>query len=153
MILDAIDKQLLQNFQQDFPLQENPFMQIARTLGISEQQVITKYQQLSKKGYISRIGAVLNHKKMGASTLAAISAKEHQVDKFARIINQFDEVNHNYLREHIYNLWFVITAENKTRLNEVIEKIEQQTGCSVLSLPMEKSFHIDLGFTLWPSLQ
>ncbi len=153
MTLDAIDKQLLQNFQQDFPLLENPFLHIAKNLNISEQQVITKYQQLIKKGYISRIGAVLNHKKMGASTLAAISAKEHQVDKFANIINQFDEVNHNYLREHIYNLWFVITAENANRLNEVIEKIEQQTGCKVLSLPMEKNFHIDLGFTLWPSIQ
>ncbi len=149
--LTNLDKQLLQNFQKSFPLDENPFAVIADQLECSEEEVIQRYQYMLNEGFISRIGPVFNHKKMGVSTLAAISTSNINVEQHAEIINSFIEVNHNYLREHAYNLWFVVTANNEYRLKQVISSIEQQTGCEVLSLPMERSFHIDLGFDLWPS--
>ncbi len=149
MQLDQLDQQLLEKFQKGFPLVENPFALIAEQLESDEAEVLTRYQRFQKEGFISRIGPVFNHKKMGASTLAAIATREIDVEKHADIINAFNEVNHNYLREHSYNLWFVVTAKTEQQLQQVIQSIEKQTGCEVLSLPMEKSFHIDLGFKLW----
>jgi hypothetical protein len=36
-----------------------------------------------------------------------------QLEKMALWINALPEVNHNYEREHTYNLWFVVAAPNQ----------------------------------------
>ena len=57
-------------------------------------------------------------------------------------------VNHNYEREHHFNLWFVITAEDQSQLENILNLMQKQTGIVILSLPMEQEYHIDLGFPL-----
>lgn len=148
-MLDDIDQKLLQSYQRDFPLTENPFQEIGATLGIAEEEVIKRYQRLLDDGFISRIGPLVNHAKVGASTLVAIAAAPDTIETSAEIINSFAEINHNYLREHRYNLWFVVTAKDEARMHTVIAEIESRTGCEALVLPMIKSFYIDLGFKLW----
>jgi DNA-binding Lrp family transcriptional regulator len=148
-MLDDIDQQLLQSYQRDFPLTENPFKEIGATLGIAEGEVINRYQRLQDEGFISRIGPLVNHAKVGASTLVAIAAPPDTIEASAEIINSFAEINHNYLREHRYNLWFVVTAKDEARMHTVIAEIESRTDCEALVLPMIKSFYIDLGFKLW----
>ena len=67
----------------------------------------------------------------------------------ADMVSRYDEVNHNYEREHHYNLWFVVTAADAAGVRGVLEDIEMRTGLAVLDLPLEQSFYIDLGFPLW----
>ena len=148
-MLDDIDQQLLQSYQRDFPLTANPFQEIGAALGIAEEEVLHRYQRLHDEGFISRIGPLVNHARVGASTLVAIAAPQETIEANAEIINSYEEVNHNYLREHHYNLWFVVTAKDETRLQAVIAEIESRTACEALVLPMLKSFYIDLGFKLW----
>ncbi|MDK1023723.1 MAG: AsnC family transcriptional regulator [Gammaproteobacteria bacterium] len=152
-MLDEIDRQLLQSYQRDFPLVHDPFGEIGRCLGIEEDEVITRYQRLKDDGYISRIGPLLNHTKVGVSTLAAISVPAAMIDSTAGMINSYEEVNHNYLREHHYNFWFVVAAKDNERVDAVIQEIERKSGTDALVLPMVKSFYIDLGFKLWQSTQ
>jgi DNA-binding Lrp family transcriptional regulator len=148
-MFDDIDQKLLQSYQRDFPLTENPFQEIAASLGIEEAEVVGRYQRLQDDGFISRIGPLVNHAKVGASTLVAIAVPEEAIEASAEIINSYAEINHNYLREHRYNLWFVVTARDEERMHAVIADIEDRTGCEALVLPMIKSFYIDLGFKLW----
>jgi DNA-binding Lrp family transcriptional regulator len=63
-------------------------------------------------------------------------------------VNAYAEVNHNYEREHHFNLWFVATATNAAHLERVLQSIEQATGLAVMRLPMVQDYHIDLGFDL-----
>ncbi|MFT5756418.1 MAG: DNA-binding Lrp family transcriptional regulator [Alteromonadaceae bacterium] len=146
MSLSLLQQHIIDGYQKGFPLTSEPFKQIAIQLNATEQQVLAAVNDLNQKGVLSRIGPVFNHKKAGASTLAAIAVPPEKIDKIAGIINQFEQVNHNYAREHEYNLWFVITAKDWQILNEIIEQIEALTGLSVLVLPMEASYHIDLSF-------
>ena len=148
-MLDDIDRELLQSYQSDFPLTASPYQEIGSQLGIEEEEVINRYQRLQDDGFISRIGPLLNHEKIGTSTLVAISVPEDEIEKSAEIINGYEEINHNYLREHQLNLWFVVTARDKDRMRTVISEIERLTHSDALVLPMVKSFHIDLGFRLW----
>ena len=148
-MLDDIDQKLLQSYQRDFPLTERPYQEIGALLGIEEDEVLGRFQRLHDEGFISRIGPLLNHAKVGASTLVAISVPEEAIESSAEIINEYTEVNHNYLREHRYNLWFVVTARDEGRMKVVIAEIERRTGSVALVLPMLKSFYIDLGFKLW----
>lgn len=66
----------------------------------------------------------------------------------ARAIDCFPEVNHNYEREHAYNLWFVAAAPGRERVDEVLAEIHRATGLKPLDLPMVADYHIDLGFEL-----
>jgi hypothetical protein len=66
----------------------------------------------------------------------------------AETVNRFPEVNHNYEREHRFNLWFVVTAGSEGRLQAALGAIEQVAGYPLLRLPLLHEYHIDLGFSL-----
>jgi DNA-binding Lrp family transcriptional regulator len=143
-----LEKHLLNDFQKGMPLSAAPFADIAQRLGVTEAEVIDALQVLQDTGVVSRVGAVFRPNRVGASTLAAMSVPEERLNDVAELVNAYVEVNHNYEREHSFNMWFVITAANSNQVEQVISDIEQRTGLSVLSLPMEEDYHIDLGFPL-----
>lgn len=142
------EKQLLNNYQRDFPLCSRPFAEIADELGVEEHTVIEQLQQLQDKKTISRVGPVFRVNTVGSSCLAAIAVPDDELEEVAKLVNSYAAVNHNYEREHRYNLWFVLTAQNEENLQAVLSDIEARTGLDVLFLPMLEDYHIDLGFEL-----
>lgn len=148
LLLDEVDRRLLNDFQRDFPLTERPYAAVAERLGVDEAEILRRLERLSSAGAVSRVGPVLRPQRVGASTLAAMAVPAERLAEVAELVNAFSEVNHNYEREHRFNLWFVLTAADEERLAEVIEEIEGRTGIEVLDLPMLAEFHIDLGFPL-----
>ncbi len=146
--LAPLDFRLLNEFQRDFPLLPQPFAHIAERVGGTEGEVIAALVRLRDAGAVSRIGAVFAPRCIGASTLAALSAPTGQLERIAELVSRHPEVNHNYQREHRYNLWFVATAQDRTALDLALRRIEVETGCTVLRLPLLEEFHIDLGFDL-----
>ena len=139
---------LIGEFQRNFPLSPTPSAEIATRLGIEEAQVLEAFQLFIKEGKVSRIGAVFRPHSVGASTLAAISVPEDRIEEAAEVINGYGEVNHNYEREHKFNLWFVVTADSQDRVQTVLQEIGEKTGSRVLDLPMLEGYHLDLGFDL-----
>jgi len=156
--LTQLQQDIINNFQKGFPLCSNPYLAIAQKLStkrgqVTENSVINALVDLDNSGVTSRIGPVFDHKKAGASTLAALAVNVEDLDKIASIVNQFDQVNHNYARgSHFsktnYNLWFVVTASDPIALNSTLMRIELLTGLKVLILPMEASYHLDLAFAI-----
>lgn len=146
--MDDLDKRLLNDFQRDLPLTPRPFAAIAGQLGEREDEILLALGRLQEQGMISRVGAVVAPHRAGVSTLAALAVPAAQLDEIAELINTYPEVNHNYEREHDYNLWFVLTAPDQARLDAVLADIGQRTGLNVLNLPLEREFHIDLGFRM-----
>lgn len=146
--MNHIDQRLLNDYQHSFPLSAAPYADIAHELGITEDEVITRLQALKASGAISRVGAVVRPNTIGVSTLAAIEVPPAALERIAAIVSAFPEVNHNYEREHAINLWFVITARNALHRAQALADIAAQTGYAVHSFPLERDFHIDLGFEL-----
>lgn len=153
VVLTQLQQDIINRYQKGFPICSKPYKVIAEALNSSEQAVLSAILALDDAGVLSRIGSVFNHKKAGSSTLAALAVPDDELDEIAEIVNQFEQVNHNYGREHSYNLWFVVTASDDEALLQVITEIEQLTGYQVLVLPMEASYHIDLAFNINFSLQ
>jgi siroheme decarboxylase len=145
---DALEFRLLNDFQRDFPLCPAPFAELAARLGVAEKAVLGGLEKLRREGKISRVGAVFAPKRIGASTLAAMAVPPEQLGAVAAAVNRFPEVNHNYEREHRYNLWFVVTAGSEGRLEATLGAIEKAAGYPLLALPLLEEFHIDLGFPL-----
>jgi len=147
-MLNPLQKQLLNNYQQDFPLSPTPYQDIASSLGVSEQDVLTALNELKELDFISRIGPIIPPNKLGNSMLVAMAIPEQQLNAVATIVSQFHEVNHNYERENHFNLWFVLIANNPNHLESVITEIESQTGFNAMQLPLLADFYINLGFEL-----
>ncbi len=143
-----LEKRLLNDFQHELPLSPTPFADLAKELGVYETTVIENLKRLQSESVISRIGPVFQPNRIGASTLAAMSIREEELDSIAAIINEYAEVNHNYEREHRFNLWFVVVAEDQDSLETILQSIEQETGYELLNLPMQEDYYIDLGFQL-----
>jgi DNA-binding Lrp family transcriptional regulator len=148
MPAQSLDFRLLNEFQRGFPLVDAPYAEIAARLGSDEASVIDALRRLLADGTISRIGAVFAPRSVGASTLAALAAPRERLEEIAARVSAHAGVNHNYEREHAYNLWFVATAEDERALQALLDAIAADTGCPVISLPLLEEFHIDLGFDL-----
>ncbi len=146
--LDPLDFALVNDWQRGFPLTELPYLELARRLGLTEAEVMARLKRLAEDGTVSRIGAVFRPHTLGWSTLAAVAAPADRIEAVAQTISAYAEVNHNYEREHAFNLWFVATAPTRERVAEVLAEIGRAAGGPVLDLPMLEDFHIDLGFDL-----
>ncbi len=144
----VLEQRLLNEFQQGLPLTSEPYADIARQLGVYETTVLETLKRLQTEGVISRVGAVFHPNRIGASTLAAMQIPEAELDTIAELVSGFAEVNHNYEREHRFNLWFVVVAGDEQQLQNVLTEIEDKCGYPVLDLPLLQEYFIDLGFDL-----
>ena len=113
--------------------------------------MLERLRRLEADGALSRVGPVLRHQRAGASTLAALAVPEERLQRVAERISQYAEVNHNYQREHRYNLWFVLTAGDRAQLDRVLAEIAADTGLQPLDLPMQEAYCIDLAFPWRPA--
>jgi DNA-binding Lrp family transcriptional regulator len=143
-----LEQRLLNDFQRNMPLSATPFGDMAEQLGVSEDEILQTFERLQRDGVISRIGPVFRPNRVGVSTLAAMAIPDDELECVARIISAFPEVNHNYEREHEFNLWFVVTASSEEHLDIVLHEIEQHAEYPLMSLPMLEDYFIDLGFDL-----
>lgn len=145
MILDATDKTIINQLQGGFPVEENPWKVISEKLLIDEQTLIERIQLMQEAGYISRFGPLYDAQKMGGGlSLAAIKVEEQRFDEVAEMLNQLDEVAHNYQRDHELNMWFVIATESPRQVQQVIQQIETRTGCTVYNMPKQKEYFLGL---------
>ena len=136
----SLDVHLLNDFQRDFPLCPAPFAELAARLGVAEGTVLRLLEQLRREGKISRVGAVFAPKRIGASTLVAMAVPAEKLVIVAEAVNRFPEVNHHHVREHRFNLWFVVTAGSEGRLQAALGAIALAAGFPLLALPLVSEF-------------
>ena len=144
--LDEVDATLIDEYQSGFPVVERPFRALGAELGISEDDALARVRALREAGIFRRFGAVLNPPVVGSSTLAAVSAPADRFEEVAEVINGYRQVNHNYRRDHEWNMWFVVTAASREVRDRILTEIEERTGLAVLNLPMLTDYYIDLEF-------
>ncbi len=148
-VLGELEFKLLNDFQRDFPLVARPYAELARRLLVDEATVIAVLQSMRKRGLVSRVGAVFRPNVVGASALAALAVPAERLVEVAAQVSALAAVNHNYEREHRFNLWFVVTASSVEHLHAILQNIEVTCESGpVLALPLLEQFHIDLGFAL-----
>ncbi|WP_349431037.1 Lrp/AsnC family transcriptional regulator [Methylomarinum sp. Ch1-1] len=147
-MLKSLHKQLLNDYQQDFPLTPTPYRDIADSLGVDEEEVLSAMRDLSDQRLINRIGPIIRPNRIGSSMLVAMAVPGQRLQQVADLISRFPEVNHNYERENRFNLWFVLIANDEGHLLRTLDKIEQQSGYPTMRLPLLADYFINLGFEL-----
>jgi DNA-binding Lrp family transcriptional regulator len=146
--LDDTDRRLLNRIQSDFPITPRPYDAIGRELGLTEEEVLARVDRLRRGGLIRRIGGNLFPDKLGfVSTLCAAQVPAAEVERFARAVNRYPGVTHNYLREHRFNVWFTFIAPSMEEIESYLAAIRKETGVErILNLPATRVFKIRAKF-------
>ncbi len=144
-MLDPLDRAVLNLLQDGIAVCERPFADAGAKLGLDEEDVIARVRSMLDSGVLTRFGPMFDAERLGgAFTLCAMHVPRRRFDEVAQIVNGFDEVAHNYERDHPLNMWFVIAVESPARIGETIDAIEQATGLDVVNLPKLEEFYVGL---------
>jgi DNA-binding Lrp family transcriptional regulator len=141
--VDPTEKAIINGLQGGFPLTSRPFRDAGATLGLSEGELIDGVSNLLANGQLSRFGPLWNAELLGGAVcLAAMAVPRERFDEVADRVNAHPEIAHNYERDHELNMWFVVSADDPARIDQVIAEIEQETGLSVRAMPKTREFFV-----------
>lgn len=143
--LDPIDALLIRRLHGDFPLDDRPYAQLAQQLGLSEVEVIERLRHMLDDGLLSRLGPLFQIERAGGQfVLAAMQVPEERFDAVVALVNALPEVAHNYRREHLFNMWFVLACTSAEQALAACERIQAMTALRVYAFPKEREFFVEL---------
>lgn len=143
--LDAVERRIIDALQGDFPVCEHPYGEAAARLGLSEGELLDRLQRLLDAHVLTRFGPMYQVERLGgAFVLAALAVPEGRYDEVAALVNALPQVAHNYRREHVLNMWFVLATETQAGIGEAIARIEQDSGLLVFAFPKEREYFVEM---------
>ncbi|MBI2277499.1 MAG: AsnC family transcriptional regulator [Dechloromonas sp.] len=143
--LDLVDRQIIDHWQGGFPICERPYAEVAGQLGIAEDDLLQRLERLLAAKVLTRFGPMLQIERMGgAFVLAALAVPEARYEAVAALVNALPQVAHNYRREHLLNMWFVLATETPAGIAEAIARIEHDTGLPVHAFPKEREYFVEM---------
>jgi DNA-binding Lrp family transcriptional regulator len=139
-MLTDIEKKVIASIQQDMPVVERPYLQIARRIGISEDTLLETLRGLCDRGIIRRFGATLRHQRTGyqANAMAAWRVAEERIDAVGSLMAAFRQVSHCYRRNPTphwpYNLYTMIHADDEAACRETASEMSRAGGVNDYAL-------------------
>ncbi len=148
--MEHLDKKILNMIQHEFPLDPKPFEILGTKAGIDEDHILERIRNLKESGIVRRIGAVLDTGVLGfASTLCAAKVPVDMLDKFVSIVNSYEGVTHNYLRDNEYNVWFTLIAPTGEGIEKLLSDISKETDITdIITMSVKRRFKVDARFKL-----
>lgn len=143
--LDLVDRRIIDHWQGGFPICERPYAAVADQLGIAEGDLLQRLECLLADKVLTRFGPMLQIERMGgAFVLAALAVPEERYEAVAALVNALPQVAHNYRREHLLNMWFVLATETPAGIAEAIARLERDTGLTVHAFPKEREYFVEM---------
>ena len=145
--MDHLDRRIINKLQGGFPVCERPFREVAESLDTSESELITRLRCMLDDGLLTRFGPLFNVEAMGgAVSLCAMKVPASRFTEVAEQVNAYPQVAHNYQRDHVMNMWFVLATETSEELEDTLKNIEQDTGLRVFNFPRQEEYFVGLHF-------
>lgn len=120
--------------QEDLPLVERPFHEWAKSLEMSEADLLGLICEWIERGFMRRFAAVLNHRQAGfnANGMVVWICPEDSIDEKGRILASFAEVSHCYFRPSYpgwpYNLYAMVHGRTMEDCQKTAEKLGGAIG-------------------------
>ena len=133
-MLTELEKKIIASIQEDMAVTERPYLSIAQNLGISEEQLLDKLNDLCKREVIRRFGATLRHQRTGfnANAMVAWKVDEDRIEAVGQKMAAFQQVSHCYRRnpspEWPYNLYTMVHASDERSCQETARKMSEATS-------------------------
>ena len=147
-VIDGKDRKILNQIQVDFPVDSRPYKILAEKIGIREDELIQRINQMKKDLLIRRIGGNFSPDRLGYySTLCAAKVPKEKIEVFTKTVNEYSGVTHNYKRDHEFNIWFTFIETSVEIIKTNLENIKKTTQVeTILNLPATRVFKISANF-------
>src|SRR6478672_7588348 len=130
--LEALDRELLNAVQWDFPLVPRPFAVLGERLGLDEAAVRERIARVKELGVLRQLSAIFDTRALGyGSALVAAQIDPDRVDEAAAVISAHPGVSHNYKRNHAYNLWYTVAVPPGETLDDHVDVLHRESGALV----------------------
>jgi DNA-binding Lrp family transcriptional regulator len=132
--LSAVEKEIINELQQDLPLIPQPFAEMASRLGMDEETFLARCQELLARGVMRRFGAALNHRRAGfaANAMTCWAAPPEKVASAGRKLASLPEVSHCYERKTNplwrYNLFAMAHGKTREECQEAMARVSAEMG-------------------------
>ncbi len=142
--LEAVDRELLNAVQWDFPLTPRPYAALGERLGLTEPEVRAHVAHVKDLGVLRQLSAIFDTRALGyGSALVAAKIDPARVDDAAAVVSAHPGVSHNYKRNHAYNLWYTIAVPPGDSLTDHVDALHRESGALVTRrLPTLKLYKI-----------
>ena len=134
MHLTDLDKKIIARLQGDLPLVVEPFVAVAREVGISEEELLQRINDYLQAGVLRRMGTILRHHKAGfnANAMCAWNVPDEQAEEVGQVMAEFREASHVYQRptypDWPYALFTMLHGKSQEDLEQVAEAISKRVG-------------------------
>ena len=135
IILDEVNRQIIQATQSGLPLVSRPYHDIAKGLGITANEVIERMKAMQEAGIIRRIAAVPNHYALGykGNGMSVWDVPSELVNDLGEKVGSLDFVSHCYHRPRFlpdwpYNLFAMVHAHNREEALLLVDTIAKLLG-------------------------
>ena len=135
--MDPPDLAILAALEEGLPLVPEPFVEIAKRLGLSADDVLERTKQLQKTGVIRRFRARINQRQVGicANALVAWRCNGTPEEETGAILASFPTVTHCYERRPVpvrweYSLYTVHHGHSREAVTDEVKKIADAAGLS-----------------------
>ncbi len=131
----TIERKILAIIQEGFPNSRHPYKDMAQKASIETEQLLEVLRKWKKQGRLRRVGAIVNHLKVGfgAGAMVVWQVENGMVEKVGQILAGFKEVSHAYEREvdknWPYNLYTMVHAKSAEDLEQTVRQMSE--ACDV----------------------
>ncbi|AGL01504.1 siroheme decarboxylase subunit beta [Desulfoscipio gibsoniae] len=133
-MLTELEKQIVRELQKGLPLVSRPYLDIARRIGLTENELMNKINEMISNGIIRRFGAAVRHQKLGytANAMVVWDVPEDRVETTGRQLAGFPEVTHCYQRPRRpgwpYTLFTVIHGHTREQCEQLAAAMAAKIG-------------------------
>jgi DNA-binding Lrp family transcriptional regulator len=133
-MLSDLDKKVILALQRDLDICPQPFLEIAETLEMEEEELLAAIRSLMTRGYIRRFGATLRHQQSGyeANALVAWAVPETDLKRIGQLLAGQRAVTHCYARRPAptwpYNLYTMIHGRTRDECVRIAAEMAAATG-------------------------
>lgn len=139
-MLNELDKKIIRRLQEDLPLCQEPYNEIAQELGIDEALLFSRIEHFIQQGVIRKIGAALKHRELGfqANAMVVWEVEEKRIKEVGKKMAEFQEVSHCYQRptypDWPFSLFTMIHGKTQGDCEEIAGKIAYEAKLSSYQL-------------------
>ncbi len=134
--MSDVERRILAVLQNGLPKSRTPYKDMARRVGIETAQLLAVLEDWKKQGKLRRIGAIVNHFKVGfgAGAMVVWQVEAERTVEVGRIFAEFKEVSHAYERNTCedwpYNLYTMVHATTSGELEQIVLRMSQAGSVS-----------------------
>lgn len=134
MNLDAVDREIINALSGDISGTKEPYREIAKRLGIVEEELLDRVRGYEKTGMLRRMGAMIAHRVAGvdANGMIVWDVPDDRVEEIGVTLASAPEVTHCYARprrpEWPYRLYTMVHGRTRDECRRVADRLATEVG-------------------------